>query len=1262
MSQLRHKNLINYECCVCMKKKDGILVYLVQDFVLGTSLYTISGNLGWCVEGAGMVAKGVLDAIVYLHNNSVFHNQLNDTAVFMDNTGTIRVSDFSLVPYLQELVGGPKGNRNDLPAMGALIESLLPTHPGDMRSYIDHCKSDRTLTAVELQSHPFLQPVLYPDKAVVVVESRMETLAVEAAKEAVVVAAATRNMVPVQSRLENEFEFIQFLGRGAYGDVLKVRNILDNRQYAIKRIPLTARSKQLYKKIRREVELLSRLNHENVVRYYNSWIELGLPNADFGQDEMETGDFSGSVEGSSSSDGDDDDEDGDESESSEDWNTVGFPAAHESSDDGIEFVTSDGECAIYVESSEEQQQHVPKSPKRRSGPEDKSLRRLRSPRMDNQFMYIQMEFCEKSTLRTAIDSGLFTDRERLWRLFREIAEGLAHIHQQGMIHRDLKPVNIFLDSRDQVKIGDFGLATTCFLALQSQEHNMSAQQSQTEMGTDTLTGLVGTALYVAPELTGNASKSNYNNKVDLYSLGIIFFEMCMPPFGTAMERVTTIHAVRTPEIEFPETVLRDSTLSQYVKVVRWLLNHDASKRPTSEELLSSDLIPPARLEATELQEMLRNVLANPQSKTYKHLVSRCLSQHNDEILELTYHMGMSVHSACLEYVKNKVVDLLRLHGAVEVTTPLLTPLESQHTHRNSVKLMTHSGCVVYLPYDFRMPLARQVALNGTTAMRRYSIGRVYREKKVFNFHPKQLYECAFDIINQGPGNLLADAEVLTIAYRITAEFPVLRNKSCVIRLNHTSLLMAILMHCNVANAKHSLLFQMLGEFMEARINKFQLTSAVNSLLSSSTNKSNTSTLIELLLTESPLGVKKSTVTGHSLRSLLKGRGEAAALANGAFREMEHVVNLAQQMGVACPIVLHTGISVLLDRTRSGVVWQFVADLKTSKSRGPDVMAVGGRYDDLLSGLQRTAANSGAISVPEKSICGVGFSFALDKLVLALGPNWCGSEYKAIDVLLCVTGSRPPTHIVTEIMRMLWSLKIRCGVLEATTLHEAEGAARDLGTRHLVILGEDGSLRVSSWENKIFNYHQMTRAELNEHFLRLKTNEGGDERGSQMTGSYGTYANSYSYASSAGTLQTYGGDSGSNSGSGKGGGGGPVQNVDVVFSVHEKLISHMRKRLHNQIVQQMQATLNLFNKAERVKVYALELTSQTLGAFVGVLDVREIIKGEGGEEGLNKIIERFPRQKKTLLATYEDIVDDIRASCWSVIGLYSISDNCYRILL
>lgn len=55
-----------------------------------------------------------------------------------------------------------------------------------------------------------------------------------------------------------------------------MRNKLDQRCYAIKRIELNPKNKQLNRKIIREVKLLSRLNHENVVRYYNSWIESAI--------------------------------------------------------------------------------------------------------------------------------------------------------------------------------------------------------------------------------------------------------------------------------------------------------------------------------------------------------------------------------------------------------------------------------------------------------------------------------------------------------------------------------------------------------------------------------------------------------------------------------------------------------------------------------------------------------------------------------------------------------------------------------------------------------------------------------------------------------------------------------------------------------------------------------------------------------------------------------------------------------------------------
>ena len=66
-----------------------------------------------------------------------------------------------------------------------------------------------------------------------------------------------------------------------------------------------------------------------------------------------------------------------------------------------------------------------------------------------------------------------------------------------------------------------------------------------------MTGQVGTALYVAPELSAKTAKAIYNQKVDIYSLGIIFFEMCYKPLTTGMERVKVLVNLRSKEIILP---------------------------------------------------------------------------------------------------------------------------------------------------------------------------------------------------------------------------------------------------------------------------------------------------------------------------------------------------------------------------------------------------------------------------------------------------------------------------------------------------------------------------------------------------------------------------------------------------------------------------------------------------------------------------------------------------------------------------------------
>lgn len=120
----------------------------------------------------------------------------------------------------------------------------------------------------DLVSHAFLKTPAFREN-----QEQEESREEHEFRSAVPLVTSAVDLPHVPSRLLSEFETLQFLGSGGFGDVLKVRNKLDGNIYAIKRILLDAKSRQLNKKITREVKLLSRLNHENIVRYYNSWLE-----------------------------------------------------------------------------------------------------------------------------------------------------------------------------------------------------------------------------------------------------------------------------------------------------------------------------------------------------------------------------------------------------------------------------------------------------------------------------------------------------------------------------------------------------------------------------------------------------------------------------------------------------------------------------------------------------------------------------------------------------------------------------------------------------------------------------------------------------------------------------------------------------------------------------------------------------------------------------------------------------------------------------
>jgi len=126
---------------------------------------------------------------------------------------------------------------------------------------------------------------------------------------------------------------------------------------------------------------------------------------------------------------------------------------------------------------------------------------------DKQLAFIAMEFIEGLSLRDLIvDGHLFTLPE-LKKYGKQICDTLDFTHQQNIVHRDIKPDNIMLDSFSNVKITDFGLAKT------------ETASYKTQSG-----AVMGTFRYMPPEQkTGQPC----DHRIDIYALGVTFFEMLL---------------------------------------------------------------------------------------------------------------------------------------------------------------------------------------------------------------------------------------------------------------------------------------------------------------------------------------------------------------------------------------------------------------------------------------------------------------------------------------------------------------------------------------------------------------------------------------------------------------------------------------------------------------------------------------------------------------------------------------------------------------
>ncbi len=175
--------------------------------------------------------------------------------------------------------------------------------------------------------------------------------------------------------------------------------------------------------------------------------------------------------------------------------------------------------------------------------------------------FVIMEYVSGPSLREVMSAepkGLGPQKAAYF--LRELAKGLAYLHDRGIVHRDLKPGNIFYED-GYVKIGDYGLAKM-----------MTASQHSGQ------TVSVGTVHYMAPEVGSGV----YDRTIDIYALGVILYEMLLgrvPFSGATMGEVLMKHLTAQPEVdELPEP---------FAKVIRKALAKDPKDRyQTVNEMLS----------------------------------------------------------------------------------------------------------------------------------------------------------------------------------------------------------------------------------------------------------------------------------------------------------------------------------------------------------------------------------------------------------------------------------------------------------------------------------------------------------------------------------------------------------------------------------------------------------------------------------------------------------------------------------------------------
>ena len=186
--------------------------------------------------------------------------------------------------------------------------------------------------------------------------------------------------------------------------------------------------------------------------------------------------------------------------------------------------------------------------------------------LDNESLNIVMEYCDGLDLRKYInehkESNKLIEKDLIYHITSDICKGLQEIHNKKLVHRDLKPCNLFLTGDLKIKIGNFGVDKRLYYINEFSKTNPDSM------------------LYMPPEILYGG---NYNDKVDIWSLGCIIHELCTLNNSFKSK---SINEFLSKMIELKHEKINETFYGVDLQnLLNLLLNKEYKKRPNIEEII-----------------------------------------------------------------------------------------------------------------------------------------------------------------------------------------------------------------------------------------------------------------------------------------------------------------------------------------------------------------------------------------------------------------------------------------------------------------------------------------------------------------------------------------------------------------------------------------------------------------------------------------------------------------------------------------------------